>query len=188
MLPSGLLVPSGQGGPTNAHSHEVANVGARRWFWAVAAVTLLVAGCGKKKDQWRESPLHDAAWRGDVQQAQVLIAHGANLNARDERGRTPLHLAVGGGYADIVSLLLASGAKVNACDNDGDTPLHSAALHGHKALVELLLSHGADPSAKNSRGRTPLDEGTRRGHTDVVQQLDTRLSKNEQNIDPQTNP
>jgi ankyrin repeat protein len=39
--------------------------------------------------------LHGAAYRGLNEVVQYLVAHGANINARDYRGRTPFRLAEG---------------------------------------------------------------------------------------------
>ena len=39
--------------------------------------------------------LHGAAFRGLDEVIQILVDHGANINARDFRGRTPYRLAEG---------------------------------------------------------------------------------------------
>jgi ankyrin repeat protein len=39
--------------------------------------------------------LHGAAFRGLNEVVQYLVEHGANINARDYRGRTPFRLAEG---------------------------------------------------------------------------------------------
>jgi len=46
---------------------------------------------------------------------QLLLAHKAAVNARDNDGRTPLHNSTG----DVASELLAHGAQVNATDTYG---------------------------------------------------------------------
>ncbi len=38
--------------------------------------------------------LHVAAWKGHSSVVEMLVARGANVNARDGAGRTPLMLAV----------------------------------------------------------------------------------------------
>ncbi|NWV37726.1 ASB18 protein, partial [Grantiella picta] len=88
---------------------------------------------------------------------QLLAAHGADVNARDEGWRSPLHRASGTANAELVLLLLQRGADVNAMDYDGVSPL-GCALRGaasnrdrHPHLtVQLLLNHGSQkiwPSA-----------------------------------------
>jgi len=99
---------------------EAANVRVRTWFLATLAVVLLAGGCGKK-DRDRETPLHWAAERGDIEKVQELIARGANVNARDNEGDTPLHLAAQGGHMKVVQVLLRCGARLDLPDKEGRT-------------------------------------------------------------------
>jgi ankyrin repeat protein len=55
------------------------------------------------------TPLYLAAERGNADVAQLLIAHGANVNA-EAKGRTALKAARKRGNLGIIGLLLAHGA------------------------------------------------------------------------------
>ncbi|MGD1002511.1 MAG: ankyrin repeat domain-containing protein [Candidatus Brocadiia bacterium] len=88
---------------------------------------------------------------------KLLLAAGANANARDVSGHTPLHTAAMGDRREVIKLLLAAGASVNARDHFGYTPLHYAALWDRREAVRLLTGSGADGSAKNEDGQTPMD-------------------------------
>ncbi|CAH1642139.1 unnamed protein product [Spodoptera littoralis] len=70
----------------------------------------------------KSTPLHFAA--------EILIAAGAALQARDDGGLQPLHNACSFGHADVVRALLGAGAAPAARDNWGYTPLHEAAAKG----------------------------------------------------------
>ena len=62
------------------------------------------------------TPLHHA-WS---EEAESLIAAGADVNARDVAGRTPLFYV---NYPPKAALLLRSGADVHVRDAEGNTPL-----------------------------------------------------------------
>src|SRR5688500_3515390 len=67
------------------------------------------------RDEGGYTPLHLAVWNGKLQMAKLLLEHGAEMEATNERGETPLALA--GIYeeqnAAVIDLLLARGAH---CD------------------------------------------------------------------------
>jgi ankyrin repeat protein len=74
--------------------------------------------------------------------AGLLLAKGAEVNAKNKWGETPLHIAAFKSRKDVAELLLAGKAEVNAKDNKDSTPLHAAKLKGNADLVELLRQHG----------------------------------------------
>lgn len=101
---------------------------------------------------------------------QVLVSHGADVNARRDDGTTALHKAARNGCRQVARTLIRAGADVNAAQ-DGSTPLHVAARRGHWSVVELLVSHGADANTPDSDGDTALALAERGGHVDVAQLL-----------------
>jgi ankyrin repeat protein len=96
-----------------------------------------------------------------------LVANGADVNARNEKGETQLH-RVAGKPGKGVELLLAHGADVNAKDLFGDTPLHKAASADNKELTALLLAHGADVNARDMIGYTPLHCATFKDESELL--------------------
>ena len=102
---------------------------------------------------------------------ELLIAKGADVNAKRDDGETPLHQAASKGRKEIIELLITKGADVNAKSDDGWTPLHVAASsEGHKEIVELLIDKGSDVSAKSDRGWTPLHYAAE-GHREIAELL-----------------
>jgi ankyrin repeat protein len=106
----------------------------------VAFAKLLIAHGAKVNVENHEgyTPLNVAVFRGDHESIKLLLASGANVNARwSWDGATVLHLAVQSGNREIVELLLANKADVNTRNNDGLTPLD---------LIKNKLLPGAAPS------------------------------------------
>ncbi|MEJ2704877.1 MAG: ankyrin repeat domain-containing protein [Sedimentisphaerales bacterium] len=81
--------------------------------------------------------LFDAASAGQRIIAELLIDHGADVNARDRECRTLLHYAALEGNMDLAKLVISKGAWVDAQDPAGRTALHFAA-RGHGDIAKLL--------------------------------------------------
>ena len=122
-------------------------------LWILAGVVVAGAAIAvwRKKRQSvlvANQSLLRATENGDVSAMRELLAAGASVQARNDRGLTPLHIAAAGGDVAVVEALLQHGAEVNATSNIGTTPLYNATQFGGKeAVVELLLRHGADPAS-----------------------------------------
>ncbi len=90
-----------------------------------------------------ETALLEAAFWGRLEIAEMLIKHGANVNARAERGITPLHEAARMQHVELARLLLEHGADVNAKDNQKHTPLDwSNDGDESPEIAELLRKYG----------------------------------------------
>ena len=70
------------------------------------------------KDKYGHSALDETvgcSYKDDLKDvAELLIAKGANVNARTEFGNTPLDSATYGGGSEAMELLIAHGADINA--------------------------------------------------------------------------
>lgn len=116
------------------------------------------------------TPLHTAAWGKNKAIIEVLVANGADIDAKDKYGKTPLAEAVVWGSIDVVETLIALGASINIKDSDGGTPLDWAVANGRKDCVEVLLAHGANVNAI-SKIWAPLHEAAFHGSKDIAEFL-----------------
>jgi hypothetical protein len=91
---------------------------------------------------WRDTILHTAATQPTGELAELLIAYGADIEARDETGRPALHRAAMKGQKEVVVTLLAHGADVNATDYLNLTPMWYALSNNKTEVAELLRQHG----------------------------------------------
>ncbi|CAB1352235.1 unnamed protein product [Coregonus sp. 'balchen'] len=84
------------------------------------------------------TPLHLAAGYNNLEVAEYLLEHGADVNAQDKGGLIPLHNAASYGHVDIAALLIKYNTCVNATDKWAFTPLHEAAQKGRTQLALLI--------------------------------------------------
>jgi ankyrin repeat protein len=102
-----------------------------------------------------ETPLHMAVTRDALGDVRILIAGGANINAKTDIGSTPLHRAVMGGNFEITKVLLEAGADISPVDNYGGTALSIAkerALRSSefKEILEMIEDYLARSVRKKS--------------------------------------
>ena len=90
------------------------------------------------------TPLHwTLDYKTSKEMVELLLAHGADVNATDNHAQTPLHIAVLNTKTDPIGPLLAHGARMDIRDNRGKTPLQWAVIHDKTEIVNLLRQHGA---------------------------------------------
>ena len=118
-----------------------------------------------------QSSFMRAAQGGQEGATKLLLDHGADVAAADNKGFTALMLAATGGHEAVTKLLLDHGADVAAADNNGRTALMLAAAGGHEEVTKLLLDHGADVAAATNDGYTALMHAATGGHEAVTKLL-----------------
>ena len=128
-----------------------------------------IIGYDLDENTWPD--IHDvelisAACVRTVEQLEKILKKGADINAKDIKGRTPLMNAVPCNTPSVVRFLVEAGSNVNAASETGMTPLMLIAGGARKKhtrkddeimdIVKLLLDAGADINAKDSKGRLAL--------------------------------
>jgi ankyrin repeat protein len=153
---------------------------------------LLAAGADvNASNDYRATPLSEAAVIGNVDVLRRLLKKGANVESANGDNQTALMIIARTSNVEAAQLLLRYGAKVDAREQWREqTPLMWAAAEAQPAMVKLLLAHGAKANARSrvnqwerqvtaeprmqvrpSGGFTPLLYASRRGCADCASLL-----------------
>ena len=100
------------------------------------------------------SPLMRAVMKKFDKIAEMLIAAGANVNARSEMGWTALHCAAENGSVKMIKMLIKAGAKIDIKNDEGLTPLQIAQINGRDAAEEVLK----EAEKKSGEGEEVIEE------------------------------
>jgi ankyrin repeat protein len=85
------------------------------------------------------------AAEGELAKAELLLAHGAEIDAIDDEYRsTPLGVAARRGQSALVELLLERGADPVAAGTSGAVPLAWAERKGHGHVADMLRKADAE--------------------------------------------
>ena len=148
-------------------------------------VKVLIEG-GANANFQNESYLLTAVGRNQVEIAQLLLDHGADIHYQTKSSEYALGVAIRHNYTKLIHLLLERGARTDVLDHDGNTllmftqdfeivqllldrgvpvnqqdcdgmyPLLQALKNGNVCLAELLLENGADSSLTTDDGTSAL--------------------------------
>ena len=118
-----------------------------------------------------QKSLSQAVIESNEASVKLLLAEGAEVDARDEIGKTPLIIAADKGYFPIAQLLIQNGADINAQHNLHWTALMFAAGNGHSAIVKLLVENGANMNFVSKSGYTALILASAAGYAEIVDLL-----------------
>jgi peptidoglycan/LPS O-acetylase OafA/YrhL len=114
----------------------------------------LTADLNATDSKFGVTPLDWAALRGDVETLQLLIDHGADVNARNKDGSTALHGAAFLGRTSAVKLLLEKGADAGAKDVRNEPPLEAVnADWGLTRFIASLLDLDVSDKSAIEQGR-----------------------------------
>jgi len=104
-------------------------------------VNILVAAGADVNRQSQDrgySPLMDAAQKGDVVIAEILLKHGAHPDMKSRDGQTALIICAGRGDVEFSRLLVRYGADPEIKDSLGMSALAYAKLFRNEKLMELF--------------------------------------------------
>ncbi|XP_050429951.1 transient receptor potential channel pyrexia-like [Adelges cooleyi] len=111
------------------------------------------------KDYQEYTALHLACESAQAECVKLLIEHGANVHAKNNKFQVPMHMAAKAQSVECIEALIKAGADINARDADDRTPLHSAiavkTLNVWQA-VDTLLGYQAKVNVQDHFGFTPL--------------------------------
>jgi len=134
-------------------------------------------------------PLHYASFKGNIPLIKLLEEHGADIEAKNNRGLNVVHIAAQGDQPVSIAYFKKKGISLLATDNNGSTALHWAAYFGMENATYYLTSWGCNVNQKdNEFGCTPLHLGVNSGNFKVVKRLlvkgaNTKI-KNKEGKDP----
>ena len=124
------------------------------------------------------TPLFAAAEQAQLETMKLLLAAGADPNARDYRKATPLFIACVSNHVDIVKELCLRKHVVLSYAGvaGGVTPLYIASELGHTAVVRELLAatipvKKVDVNQPTKFGALPIHAAAENGHVEVVKLL-----------------
>jgi ankyrin repeat protein len=115
-----------------------------------AARTLLESGAAVDtvaENEMRVQPLHSAAAGRQIEICRLLLAAGAEIDARQAGGFTPLHEAAQNGDPEMVELFLSAGADPAARTDDGRSAADIADESAHPDVARRLREVAGAPSA-----------------------------------------
>lgn len=164
-------ISTGQAGAQDAGSvakfHNAVQLGDAN---AVRTMLFTNPSLATSVDEHKFQPIHllDMECNEDI--LDLLLANGADINARNDEGVTLLHIVTD---PDAIDLLIRRGADIEARDIRGWTPLIEQANNQDNGpdVTAALLDYGANPNATGTGGETALSFARQTGDEEFLKVL-----------------
>jgi ankyrin repeat protein len=115
------------------------------------------------------SPLHIAAYTGDIGLIKFLRQKGVSLNANDYQKNNALHYAIANNQNATARYLLLSGINTRDESTEGGAALtHLAAMSGNLEMLKEFLKKGNSIFYKDYRGVNTLSYAVVSGKSEMV--------------------
>jgi len=129
-----------------------------------------------ERSNTNSTPLHIAAFCGQVEVVHFLIEKGADVDARNTYEDVALHYAISARDSTIVRNLIDTGAELDVVNADNVTPVFQAIRFDNLMLTNMLVESGADVNL----GKSPLHDAVLNNNIETL-----KLAINDDtNIDP----
>jgi len=124
------------------------------------------------RDRGGYTPLITASEKGCFFCVKLLLAKGADKDARTPLGESSLARALLNQHHKIAEMLLDAGADVSFRSSNLDTDaMMSAAWSGYVDIVRRIHAKGGKIDHANVRGESPLIFASVKGHVEVIEYL-----------------
>ncbi|HEY2009864.1 MAG TPA: ankyrin repeat domain-containing protein, partial [Rhizomicrobium sp.] len=118
-----------------------------------------------------QTALMRAAASGRTDNIAFLIAHGANVNAVEEKGFSPLFFALRSKVPEASVALLNAGANIKAVLPDGTSLVAAAVDNGNIPFAVTMVSRGTDLTQHDAQGRQLIHVAAASGSADLVKMV-----------------
>lgn len=121
------------------------------------------------------TPLYVSAQEGRQSAAELLIRHGAKVDARCDGGSdlTPSLIAAMQGHDNLVRLLIEAQGDIGVTTGKGNTLVMMAARHGRTNVLKTLVDLGGSKvlNELNADGLSALDVSKSERHTETTRYI-----------------